>query len=409
MSSELARRIAFTLGALLVYRLGVYIPLPGVDLTVWTRIFDQNSSGILGQANVISGSALRSLGIFSLSITPYITVAIFLQLVALVSRRLNTLATSGERGRRTIERWTLYPALALAAVQSYGIAGALEEAPSLVATPGPVFIASTVLTLTGGTLFLSWLSGQITSRGIGNGIALIFFVGIVIDLPRTIGGMLDIGRMGILSPAASAAVLLLVVATIAFVVAMERARRLLPIRFPERQVGGRTLASQSVDLAVKLNPAGMVPAMLASWLLGYTIVFAIVSDGENSPNGIAESLSHGRPLSLVIFTALIFLFTFLYTAFVGDPTRAAENLETYGGVISDIAPGEATAEHLDGVLTRTAAIGAAYLTLLILIPDLLITYLAVPFYFGGIPLLILVCTVLDIEAQVRGHLAQARR
>jgi preprotein translocase subunit SecY len=403
MTSELARRIAFTLGALLVYRLGVYIPVPGVDLTVWARLFDQNAGGVLSQANALSGGAVRALGIFSISLTPYVTVAVLLQLLALVSRRLRALAAS-ERGRRTVERWTLYPALVLTVFQSYGIALGLENFPGLVANPGPLFVASTVLTLTGGTLLLIWLSGQITSRGIGNGIALIFFVGIATQLPGAIANMLLVGRMGLLSPAALLAVLLLAVATTAFCVAMERARRRLPVQFPERQVGARTLASQSVDLAVKLNPAGIIPAILASAVLGVALGFAILLGGD-SPNGIAATLSQGRTLPLAITAALVVLFTFIYTAFVDDPARAAESLETRGGVIPNIAPGEATAEHLDGVLTRIATIAAAYLAFLVLLPELMIGYLAVPIYFGGIPLLVLVCTTLDIEAQVRAHLA----
>jgi len=410
MNSELARRIAFTLGALLVYRLGVHIPVPGVNLAAWTRLFDSQAGGILGQINVLSGGAVRSLGLFSISLTPYITTAIVLQLISIASRRLAALWNDGEAGPRRFDRCARYGAALLAAMQAYGIAIGLEEAVGLVSEPGALFRITTVVTLTGGTLFLIWLSGQITDRGIGNGIALIFFVGIATQLPGAISVALELGRMGVLSSGALLSVLLLVVAATAFVVAMELARRRLPIQFPERQIGGRTLASQPVDLAIKLNPAGILPAVLASAVLGWAAALSLLWNSGNSPTGIAANFSHGRPLWLVIMATFVVLFTFIYAAFVGDPARAAENLKTHGGVIPNIAPGDATAEHLDGLLSRVAAIGAVYLAFLfVLLPELLITFLAVPLYFGGISLLTLVCSTLDIEAQVRGLLETPAR
>jgi len=410
MNSELARRIAFTLGALLIYRLGIHIPVPGIDLTAWMRIFDSQAGGLLGQLNVLSGGAVRSLGVFTMSITPYITAATFLQLISLVSRRLAALWKEGEAGPRRFDQCARYGAALLTAMQAYGIAIGLEGTGGVVSEPGALFRLTTVVTLTGGTLSLIWLSGQITDRGIGNGIALILFAGVTTTLPGAVAGTLELNRQGVISSGVIAISELLTFAVVALIVAVERARRRLPVRFAERQTSAGTLPSQTTDLVLKLNPAGVMPVVMASWVLSIVfapLMLAALYQGRRLPAGMIDVL--GMPLHQLVYAALIALFVFVYTAFVSDPEQMAHRLTTHGGVIPNIAPGDATAEHLDGLLTRVAAIGAVYLAFLMLLPELLITFLQVPFYLGGIPVLTLVCTTLDIEAQVRGLLETPAR
>jgi preprotein translocase subunit SecY len=405
MNSELARRIAFTLGALLIYRLGVYVPVPGVDLATWTQIFDSQSSGILGHFNLLSGGAIRSLGLFSLSITPYITSAIFLQMIAMASRRLAALWSDGERALQRFDRYARLGAAILAATQAYGIAVGLEGAGSVVSAPGALFRITTVLTLTGGTLFLVWLGTQITARGIGNGIALILLAGIVIVLPRSFAAVFELFRIGAVSPAGTLGLMVLTVAVTAIVVAMERARRRVPLRFSERHAGGGKPEDQTTHLAYKLNPAGVMPVAIASWLVTIALAAFMLAGfllGNNPNDGMVRA--YGTPLHLVVSTVLILFFVFAYTAFVCDPLDAAERLKTYGGVIAEVAPGEATAEYLDGVLTRTAAMGAVYLTIVILLPEVF-ALAGLPLPLAGTSVLILVCVTLDIEAQIRAYLA----
>ena len=420
MTSQLARRIAFTLGALLVYRLGTYIPVPGIDLAAWAQIFKSESGGILAEANRLSSGAIARLSIFSISIVPYLTAAMFVQLALMVSRRLRAIRDQGEHGRRRLERSTRIVTVVLAAFQSYGIAGGLEGVRGVVVEPGPLFTLTTVATLTAGVLFLVWLAEQITARGIGNGLALILFVGIALELPREIANTMEFVRMGVLSPVAALGLVALAIVVIGSIAVMERARRLLPVRFAERDVGGRKIAAQTAEIAYKLNPAGILPMTITALTLtvafiAFSLVFFVLGLDHIGPRlgALIGALSPGTPVHLALTAALILFFVFVYTAFVCDPTDAAETLKTHGGVIThngviaDVTPGEPTAAYLDGVVTRTAVIGAVYLVVVILLPEILqMAIPVVPFAIGGIPMLILVCVTLDIEAQVRGELAR---
>jgi len=406
MSTELLKRGAFTIVALLISWVGLHIPLPGVDVTAWAAVFDMQSGGMLGQANALSGGAVRRLSILSLSITPYVTAAIILQVLAMVWRRLRALADD-ERGRIVVERWTLGITVLLALFQSYGVATALEGVGPVVAEPGLLFRVTTMLTLTAGTLFLVWLAGQMTARGLGNGLALIIAAGIVNLLPPAIAGLLELSRQGAIAPAVVPTVALVMAALIVLVVVAERSRRRLTVEFAERQVGTQTLPRQSVELAVKLNPAGLMPSYLASLLLTVVLIAttfaALFFEGSQWPNKIQGALGHPL-LHLVVFAALIAFFTLLYTAFVCDPTAMAARLAAAGGTLPGIPPGEATASHLDSVISRTAGLGAAYLVVVMLLPDFLTGFFGLPIALGGTSILVLVCVVLDLAAEIRGYL-----
>jgi preprotein translocase subunit SecY len=402
----LARRIWFTLGALVIYRFGVYVPLPGIDPAVWAQIFRSPAGGILQQFDFLSGGGVRRLGIFSLGIMPYVTAAIILQLMTFFCPALKRRRQEGERGRQIIDRYTLYVTLGLTAMQAYGIATGLEGIRLLVPDPGLLFRVSAMLTLTAGTMLLVWLSQQITARGIGNGIALLLVAGIAAELPRQIAELLVSNRLGTLT--SSMLLALVTVAVAALVVMMERARRRLPIRFAERQAGTRVLPSQSADLALKLNPAGIMPALLASWLplivVAAVNLAALLAGKDGGWIGdLTFGLGYGTPLHLLVGAAIILFFAFVYTAFVCDPEDMAEKLEKNGGALPEIASGEASAAHLDHVISRTTAIGAAYLALLMLLPEILISYSGATFSFPSVSLLIMVCATLDIEAQVRAE------
>jgi preprotein translocase subunit SecY len=395
MTDDLVRRIGLTLGALLLYRLGTYIPLPGIDAVVWEQIFRTQAGGVLGSLDLFAGGGVHRLAIFALNILPYVTAALILQLAMIVPQRLRTLAREGERGRAIIERRTRILATVLTALQALGIAVGLEGMRGVVAYPGWLFILSTVITLTGGMLFLVWLSSQITLRGIGNGVAVLIFAGIVAELPATIAQTLELGRQGLLPGNFLPALVLLVIAVITFVVVMERARRRIPIVYAARP-GAASMPERRSDLSIKLNPAGVIPVTLASFFLTMMAALTIFFGGRIPP-----WLGAGRPLYLILYAALIILLAFLYTAFVLDPEDAADSLKRYGGAIPDIAPGEPTAAHLDQTVSRTTMLGAAYLTLVCLLPQIMIAATAVPFYFGGPSLLIVVGTALDLMAQVR--------
>jgi preprotein translocase subunit SecY len=407
MFPELMKRAAFTLGALLVYWLGLRIPLPGVDAAAWTALFDAQSSGVLGQANTLAGGALRTLGILSLSVTPYVTAAILLQLLSMVSRRLRALADD-ERGRAVLERFTIAITVLLAAFQSYGIAIGLEGITQVVPEPGFLFRLVTVLTLTAGTLFLVWLTGQITARGIGNGVALIIAAGIVNALPREISALLEGDRQGIVPHGTLTAVAALTAVVTVIVVIVERSRRRLPVEFAERQVGTQTLPRRSAVLALKLNPAGLLPSYMASLVLSVILVAATFAalrlEAGDWPDRLRAALGSGTLLHLVVSAALIAFFTFVYTAFVCDPEQMAARLAATGGALPDIAPGEATAAHLDRAISRTAAFGAVYLVFVMLLPEFLTTFLDLPVILGGTAVLVLVCVFLDLAAEIRGYL-----
>jgi preprotein translocase subunit SecY len=405
-AEELKKRIWFTLGALLVYRLGTYIPLPGIDPAAWEQIFQTNAGGILGVFNMFAGGGIHRMAIFALNIMPYISASIIIQLMTTVSPELEKLKKEGEQGRKVMNQYTRYLTVLLAAVQSYGISVGLEGFGQTVTDPGFFFRISTVITLTGGTVFLMWLGEQVTQRGIGNGISLIILSGIVAELPRAIAGTLELGRQGALSTGLILAVSVMAVAVIAFIVFMERAQRRLLIQYPKRQVGNRMFEGQSSHLPLKLNTSGVIPPIFASSLLLLPTTVANFNSNQ-VPDWLAvitAQLGHGRPLFLLLYVALIIFFAFFYTAIVFNPTETAENLKKHGGFIPGIRPGERTAEYIDYVLSRITVIGAAYLAIVCVLPEILISYAAVPFYFGGTSLLIVVSVTMDTVAQIQGYL-----
>ena len=405
-AEELKKRIWFTLGALLVYRFGTYIPLPGIDPGQWEQIFRTQAGGILGMFNMFAGGGIQRMAIFALNIMPYISASIIMQLMTTVSPTLEQLKKEGEQGRKVMNQYTRYLTVLLAAFQSYGIAIGLEGAGNVISDPGWFFRISTVITLTGGTMFLMWLGEQVTSRGIGNGISLIILAGIVAELPSAIAGTLELGRQGALSTGLILVVLAMAVAVIAFIVFMERAQRRLLIQYPKRQVGNRMFEGQSSHLPLKLNTSGVIPPIFASSLLLLPTTVANFNAGQG-PDwfvAITTQLGHGRPLFLILYVGLIVFFAFFYTAIVFNPTETAENLKKHGGFIPGIRPGERTAEYIDYVLSRITVVGAGYLALVCLLPEMLISYAAVPFYFGGTSLLIVVSVTMDTVAQIQGYL-----
>jgi len=404
MTSELGRRIAFTLGALLVYRIGTYIPLPGFNASVWEQIFATHRGGALGLANAMSAGAVGRLSIFALGIVPFMTAAVLLQLTMFVSSRMRALRTGDDRARGRLVRYTYVLTVVLALMQGLGIGNGLVGVPGLVRDGNDLFVIQTAVTLAAGAVFVAWLAEQVTLRGIANGIAVILFTGVVLGLAPAVYGLLELNRAGFLSGGHIAIILVVAIAATVFVVFMELGRRRLMIQYAARQVG---LTDRVAHLSLKLNNAGIVPALLASWIAAIPLL--VVSVFGITPTGFWASwgneLQHGRPLFMVVYAVAIVLCTFIYTALVVDPSQAAETLGRYGGTIPGVAPGEATAEHIDDVLTRTTLLGAVYLAIICIVPELLISYLQVPFYFGGISLLVVVCTVLDIDTQVRSESA----
>lgn len=405
-SEDLKKRIWFTLGALIVYRLGSYIPIPGIDAIQLAKFAAQNSTGILGWVNNLAGGALGRMAIFALNIMPYISASIIIQLMSSVSPHLEALKKEGEQGRKKINQYTRYGTVLLAALQAYGIAVGLEGQAGLVVDPGMFFRISTVITLTGGTVFLMWLGEQITSRGIGNGISLIIFAGIVANLPHGIAALFELGRTGQISTFVVLGILLLAIAVIAFIVLMERAQRRLLIQYPKRQVGNKMFQGESSHMPLKLNTSGVIPPIFASSLLLLPITVANFTKGQGPEwlNSLTAMLGHGQPLFLLLYALLIIFFAFFYTSIMFNPVETADNLKKYGGFIPGIRPGERTAEYIDYVLTRVTLIGALYLVAVCLLPEFLIGYTGVPFYFGGTSLLIVVSVTMDTVAQVQGHL-----
>ncbi|MBL4786216.1 MAG: preprotein translocase subunit SecY [Cohaesibacteraceae bacterium] len=406
-ATELKKRILFTLGALLVYRLGTYIPLPGIDPEALANAFQQAESGILGLFNMFSGGAVERLAILALGIMPYISASIIIQLMTTVSPRLEQLKKEGEQGRKVINQYTRYGTVVLGALQAYGIAVGLEGGQGIVTNPGLFFKITAVITLCGGTMFLMWIGEQITARGIGNGISLIIFAGIVAGLPSAIGGMLEQGRIGALSSLVIVAVVVLSFVTIAFVVFIERAQRRLLIQYPKRQVGNKVFQGDSSHLPLKLNTAGVIPPIFASSLLLLPATAAGFMSTGSAPGWlltITSSFGHGQPLYMLSYAGLIAFFAFFYTAIVFNPVETADNLKKHGGFIPGIRPGERTAQHIDTVLTRITVLGALYLVLVCLLPEFLISATGVTFYFGGTSLLIVVSVTMDTVAQVQGHL-----
>jgi preprotein translocase subunit SecY len=406
-AEELKKRIWFTLGALLIYRLGTYIPLPGINIVALQQAFEQQAHGILGMFNMFAGGAVGRMAIFALGIMPYISAAIIMQLMAAVVPRLEQLKKEGEQGRKVINQYTRYLTVVLATFQSYGIAIGLEGSASpIVVDPGWFFRFTAVVTLTGGTVFLMWLGEQITARGIGNGISLIIFAGIVAELPSAIAGTLELGRQGALSTPIIMGIMVLAVVVIAFIVFVERAQRRLLIQYPKRQVGNRMFQGDSSHLPLKLNTAGVIPPIFASSLLLMPITVANFSAGQGPDwlTTITATLGRGQFAYLALYAGLTAFFAFFYTAVVFNPKDTADNLKKHGGFIPGIRPGQRTAEYIDYVLTRITTIGAAYLVVVVLLPEMLISNFNVPFYFGGTSLLIVVSVTMDTVAQVQGHL-----
>ena len=405
-AEELKKRIWFTLGALLVYRLGTYIPLPGIDPVALAQLFQQQQGGIVGMFDMFAGGAVGRMAIFALNVMPYISASIIMQLMTAVVPRLEQLKKEGEQGRKQINQYTRYGTVLLATLQGYGIAVGLESAGNVVIDPGPFFRISTVITLVGGTMFLMWLGEQITARGVGNGISLIIFAGIVAELPAALVGTLELGRQGALSTLVIIGFLVMAVAVIAFIVFVERAQRRLIVQYPKRQVGNRMFGGDSSHLPLKLNTAGVIPPIFASSLLLLPLTAAGFSGGQGPDwlTTITTMLGHGQPLYMLLYAVGIAFFAFFYTALVFNPADTADNLKKYGGFVPGIRPGERTAEYIDYVLTRLTVVGAAYLVIVCLLPEILVSQYSVPFYFGGTSLLIVVSVTMDTVSQVQSHL-----
>ncbi|HET6377749.1 MAG TPA: preprotein translocase subunit SecY [Methylocella sp.] len=406
-AEELKKRIYFTLGALIIYRLGTYIPLPGIDPAVFEKTFTGSRQGVLELFNMFAGGAVQRMAIFALNIMPYISASIIIQMLTSVFPTLEALKKEGEAGRKVINQYTRYLTVVLAAFQAYGIAVGLENQAGVVLEPGWFFRISTVLTLTGGTMFLMWLGEQITSRGIGNGSSLIIFAGIVAAFPSAVVSTLELGRQGAISTALIIGVMGMSVAVVAFIVFMERAQRRLLITYPKRQQGNKIYEGQTSFLPLKLNTSGVIPPIFASSLLLLPVTIANFSQSQGGTGFLATIsayIGHGRPLYMIAYAALIIFFAFFYTAIVFNPAETADNLKKHGGFIPGIRPGERTAQYIDTILTRVTVIGAAYLALICLLPEMLISYAALPFYFGGTSLLIVVSVTMDTVAQIMGHL-----
>ena len=409
-ATELKKRIWFTLGALIVYRLGTYIPLPGIDPVVLQDVFQQNAGGILGMFDMFAGGALSRMTIFALNIMPYISASIIMQLMTAVSPQMEAMKKEGESGRKKINQYTRYLTVLICAMQAYGISVGLEGMSSSQGTavmdPGIFFRFTTVVTLTGGTLFLMWLGEQITARGVGNGISLIIFAGIVANLPSALAGTLELGRTGAIHTALIVGLLVLAVGVIAFIVYVERAQRRIVVQYPKRQMGNRMVGGESSHLPLKINTAGVIPPIFASsiLLMPMTLVQFSAGSGPEWLTTVMAYLGRGQPGYLAIYIGMIVFFAFFYTAIVFNPQETADNLKKYGGFVPGIRPGKNTAEYLDRVLTRLTVVGAAYLAAVCLLPEILISQYSVPFYFGGTSLLIVVTVTMDTVAQVQSHL-----
>jgi len=408
-ATDLKNRIWFTLGALVIYRLGTYIPLPGIDPAVLQEVFSRNSGGILGMVDMFSGGALGRMTIFALNIMPYISSSIIVQLLTAVSPQLEALKKEGEAGRKKLNQYTRYGTVILAAVQAYGIAVGIEglRGPSglAVTDPGLFFRLTSVITLTGGTVFLMWLGEQITARGVGNGISLIIFSGIVARMPPALAGLLELSRTGALSPVFLVSFLIGAVAVITFIVFMERAQRRILVQYPKRQVGNKMFGGEASHLPLKLNTSGVIPPIFASSLL--LLPATLASFSQNQTGVLAEIgawLGHGHPLYILLYVGLIVFFCFFYTAIVFNPAETADNLRKYGGFVPGIRPGKNTADYLDYVLTRLTVVGSLYLAAVCVLPEILVSEYSLPFYFGGTSLLIVVSVTMDTVAQIHSHL-----
>jgi preprotein translocase subunit SecY len=410
-ASELKKRLWFVLGALLVYRLGTYIPIPGIDPRAWSDIFSQKGGGLLDMFNMFSGGSLQRMTIFALSIMPYISASIIVQLATALFPKLEALKKEGESGRHKLNQYTRYLTVLLAAIQAYGLSVGLENLQgsqgSAVIDPGLFFRVSTVITIVGGTMFLMWLGEQITARGIGNGISLIIFAGIVAELPSAMVSTLELGRQGQFGFLSLLLMASMVVATITFIVFIERSQRRILVQYPKRQVGAQQMTQATQNhLPLKLNMSGVIPPIFASSLLflPMTVVGFSGAEGGDFMADLSRWLSYGQPIHMALYALLIGFFAFFYTAVVFNPEDNADMLRKYGGFVPGVRPGKHTAEYLDFVLTRITVLGAAYLCLICLLPEFLIAQYGLPFYFGGTSLLIVVSVTMDTVAQINSHM-----
>ncbi len=408
-STDLRNRIIFTIFILAIYRLGTFVPLPGIDPQQLQTLMEGNQRGLLGMFNVFAGGAISRMAIFALGIMPYISSSIIVQLLTGVSDYFKNLKNQGEIGRKKITQITRYGTVLLATIQGYGLSIGLESSSDLVINPGIFFKISTVSTIVAGTIFLMWLGEQITQRGIGNGISLIIFSGIVAEIPRALVTTFELGRTGAISTIMIILIFILLVATIMFIVFMERALRKILINYPKRQMGNKIYGGESSHLPLKINSAGVIPAIFASALLLLPITFSNFnfSDNEIFLN-ISSYFSQGQPLYMLLYASGIIFFTFFYTSIVFNPTETADNLRKYGGFIPGIRPGESTAIYIDNILTKLTTIGALYLTLVCLMPEFLIANYPIPFYLGGTSILIVVVVAIDTVTQVQTRLMSAQ-
>ena len=411
-ATELRNRLLFTLGALIVFRLGTFLPIPGINPIALQQFFEQQSSGILGIFDTFSGGALRRMGIFALGVMPYISASIIMTLMGSSIPHLKALKEQGSKGRRQIIQYSRYITILIAGLQGYGVSIGLESMQTvygnIVIDPGLFFRVTTVITLVGGTIFLMWLGEQISSRGVGNGISLIITAGIIANLPNAFVSTLQLGRTGELSPAFILGILILLLALIVFIVFIEKAQRRLIVQYPKRQVGNKIYGGQSSHLPLKLNTAGVIPVIFASSLLLLPNTMSGFGAGSSSEIFlfISSYLGRGQPLYLAFFAAMIIFFCFFYTGIVFNPDEQAENLRKYGGFMPGIRPGENTSKYIDYVLVRLTTIGAIYLALVSLLPEFMLSKTSIPFYLGGASLLIVVVVMIDFITQIQSHLFQ---
>jgi preprotein translocase subunit SecY len=404
---DLKRRLWFLVGALVVYRIGTYIPVPGIDPSELARLFQQTRGGILDMFNMFSGGALSRFSIFALGIMPYISASIIMQLMTVISPTLETLKKEGEAGRRKITQYTRYGTVVLSLFQALGISIALESQPGLVVDPGLAFRLITVLTLTTGTMFLMWLGEQITERGIGNGISMIIFAGIVAGLPSAIGGTLELVRTGAMGPFVALVIFTLVVGVTAIVVFIEKGQRRILVNYAKRQVGNRLYGGQSSFLPLKLNMSGVIPPIFASSIILFPATLASWfggGEGMTWLKDVAGAMSPGQVLYVTLYGAAIIFFCFFYTALVFNSKETADNLKKSGAFVPGIRPGDQTARYIDKIITRLTLVGAIYITLVCLLPEFLTAQYNVPFYFGGTSLLITVVVTMDFMAQLQAYL-----
>ncbi len=407
--NDLRNRIIFTIFILAIYRLGTFVPLPGIDPNQLQILMEGNQKGLLGMFNVFAGGAISRMAIFALGIMPYISSSIIVQLLTGVSDYFKNLKSQGEKGRQKITQITRYGTVLLATVQGYGLSVGLESSANLVINPGIFFKISTVTTIVAGTMFLMWLGEQITQRGIGNGISLIIFSGIVAEIPRALATTFELGRTGALSTVIIISIFIILILTIMFIVFMERALRKIPINYPKRQVGNKIYGGDSSHLPLKINSAGVIPAIFASALLLLPITFSNFNISENETFlNIASFFSQGQPLYMLLYASGIIFFTFFYTSITFNPNETAENLRKYGGFIPGIRPGESTALYIENILTKLTTIGALYLTLVCLMPEFLIANYPIPFYLGGTSILIVVVVAIDTVTQIQTRLMSSQ-